>query len=72
MEDLNKLTRVQLCEKLYKFYLASGSTPIGSDKPLSLREYTKRYLKGIGGCKGFKKNELISILSRCLEKGRYC
>lgn len=71
MKDLNKMTRKELCKELYKYYIKSGSTPIGSDQPLSLKEYTRRYLNGIGGCKGFKKDELIGLLNRCIERGYF-
>lgn len=64
MQDLEKLTRKELCAWLYEFYLKRGVPPIGRKTLLTLKEFTKRYLNGIGCCKGFRKPELISILKR--------
>ena len=66
---MENLTRVQLCEKLYRYYLKRNVTPIGSNRLLTLREFTKRYLKGCGAIRrGFKKGELINLLKMEIER----
>lgn len=69
-KDLNKLTRKELAEELYKAkkHLGENITPIGRTTPLTKQEFTKRYLNGIGGTKGFKKDELKSLLESRLTK----
>lgn len=69
-DDLQKLTRKELAKKIYKIKITFGEPliPIGSKKRLSEAEFIKRYLNGISGTKGFKKDELISILQRYLQK----
>ena len=69
MEDIQKLTRKQLASRLYKNKIKLGEplVPIGSKKRLTEEEFTKRYLNGIGGSKGFKKDELI-VLNETYDK----
>ena len=68
MKELEKLTRKELCCELYKYYLLEGTTPIGRKKPLTLKEFIHRYLNGIGACRGFKKDALIGLLERKIER----
>lgn len=63
-KELQPLTRKQLAEHLYYFYRQEGTTPIGRKTPLTLKEFTHRYLNGCGAAKGFKKDELISLYTR--------
>ena len=69
-KDLNKLTRKELAEELYKAkkQLGENITPIGRTTPLTKQEFTKRYLNGVGGTKGFKKDKLKSLLESRLNK----
>ena len=71
MKDLHKMTRKELVTELYSYYIKSGSKPIGSDKPLTLKEYLKRYLYGCGACYGFKKDILINLVQSCRSSGCY-
>lgn len=63
------MTRKELAEEIYKHKKRIGAniTPIGRKTPLTKQEFVHRYLNGVGGSKGFKKEELQSILSR-IEK----
>ena len=68
MKEFEKMTRKELCVELYKYYLLEGTKPIGSTKPLKLVEFVRRYMNGIGSARGFKKNELIGLLERKIER----
>ncbi len=69
MKDLNKMTRKEIAEELYyTHYLPSGTTPIGRHTPLSKNEFVQRYLRGIGGTKGFSKDALISLATQARKK----
>lgn len=61
-----KLTKKELASKLYDLKKKTGAnlTPVGSKQPLTRAEFTKRYLNGVGGTKGFKKDELVSLTKR--------
>ena len=63
------MTKKELAEQIYAHKIRTGAciTPVGRKTPLSKKEFVHRYLNGVGGTKGFKKNELQSILSR-IEK----
>lgn len=65
-KNLESLTRVELASKLYDLKKKTGAnlTPVGSKQPLTRSEFTRRYLNGVGGTKGFKKDELISLTKR--------
>ena len=70
MRNFEEMTKKELCKELYKLYILSGVKPIGSSKPLSLADFSRRYLNGCGACKGFKKDELISLLKIRLEESK--
>ncbi len=58
------MTRKELAEQIYveKKRIGANITPIGRKTPLSKQEFVHRYLNGVGGTKGFKKEELESLL----------
>lgn len=58
------MTRKELAEQIYAEKKRQGvqMIPIGRKTPLTKQEFVKRYLNGIGGTKGFKKQELESLL----------
>lgn len=62
-KELEKLTKKELAQRLYKTKIKLGVPliPIGSKKRLTEDEFVKRYLNGIGGTTGFKKDELIQL-----------
>lgn len=61
--EVENMTRKDLAHTLFKAKKKLGEplVPIGRNKPLTEQEFTKRYLNGIGGTKGFKKAELIEL-----------
>lgn len=63
-------TRKDLAVELYHLKLLNGESlvPIGRKTRLSEEEFTKRYLNGIGGSAGFKKNELASLIESYKKK----
>ena len=66
INNLAFLTRAELASELYDLKKKTGAnlTPVGRTKPLTRAEFTKRYLNGVGGTKGFCKEELISLTKR--------
>lgn len=62
-KPLEKMTRAELASQLYDKKKKCGEklVPIGRKTALTRAEFTKRYLNGIGGTQGFKKQELISL-----------
>lgn len=64
------MTRKEIAEKLYDEKKRTGAriTPIGRNTPLSKQEFVKRYLNGVGGIKGFKKEELQYLLEKESKK----
>lgn len=62
-KELEKLTRKELAQRLYKTKIKLGERliPIGSKKRLTEDEFVKRYLNGVGATSGFKKQELIQL-----------
>lgn len=58
------MTRKELAEQIYveKKRIGANITSIGRKTPLSKQEFVHRYLNGVGGTKGFKKEELESLL----------
>ena len=57
------MTRKELATAIYDTEVKLGYK-LHCDK----KEFVKRHLNGIGGAKGFKKDELQSILNRRLEE----
>ena len=57
------MTRKELASAIYETEVKLGYK-LHCDK----KEFVKRHLNGIGGVKGFKKDELQSILNRRLEE----
>ena len=57
------MTRKDLASAIYDIEVKLGRK-LHCDK----NEFVKRYINGIGGAKGFKKDELQSILDRRLEE----
>lgn len=66
VNKFESLTKKELASKLYDLKKKTGAnlTPVGSKQPLTRAEFTKRYLNGVGGTKGFKKDELVSLAKR--------
>ena len=62
--DLNKLKRVDLAGLIYDV----ETQYLNQVKHVDRNEFIKRHLNGVGSAKGFKKDELIDILSRRIEK----
>ena len=62
--DLNKLKRVDLAGLIYDV----ETQYLNQVKHVDRNEFIKRHLNGVGCAKGFKKDELIDILSRRIEK----
>lgn len=60
------MTKKELAEALYAEKKRTGAciTPIGRKTPLTKQEFVKRYLGGVGGTMGFKKNELEYLLAK--------
>lgn len=60
------MTKKELAEALYTEKKRTGAciTPIGRKTPLTKQEFVKRYLSGVGGTMGFKKNELEYLLTK--------
>lgn len=70
LKDIQSMTRVELAKELYQSYLKTGSTPIGSDKPLTEQQYIKRYLSGVGASNGFSKQALQDLVQES-RNGKY-
>lgn len=66
MKEIDKMTRKELAIELRNQKLKNGTLPnvIGRKTPLTEKEFVKRYLNGVGGAPGFKKEELKSLLQR--------
>ena len=62
--DLKKLKRVDLAGLIYDV----ETQYLNQVKHVDRNEFIKRHLNGVGCAKGFKKDELIDILSRRIEK----
>ncbi len=70
MKDIEKMTRKELAIELRNAKIKNNNLPnvIGRNKPLSEQEFVKRYLNGVGGSKGFKREELQGLLIRERQK----
>lgn len=64
------MTKKELAEQIYaeKKRIGANITPIGRKIPLTKQEFVYRYLNGVGGTKGFTKNELESLLETMKKK----
>lgn len=60
------MTKKELAEALYAEKKRTGAciTPIGRKTPLTKQEFVKRYLNGVGGTTGFKKDALEFLLKK--------
>ena len=64
------MTRKQIVEELYTYYLKSGITALGESKPMSKERYIARYLGSVGGSAPMCKSALIVLLEDA-RNGKY-